>query len=274
MKVEKTSQYYGAYVHGLDFSKKIDQDTILELKNLWLKHQILIFSEQSLTPKDLENFVLYFGEYCKDPYILPIDGSDYVAEVKREKNEKTEIFAEGWHSDWFHMPDPPGGTALYAIEIPPVGGDTLFADLYESYNDLPSETKDFLEKNHGINSARRGYAPDARYGSKDIGRSMKLVYSDSAYETQVHPLSKRHPETGKRVINCNRGYTIGIKDMSEDESYKMLSYLFQHQRQERYIYRHKWKVGDLVLWDNRCLLHRATGGYDGYQRNLYRVTIK
>lgn len=274
MKIEKTSQYYGIYIHDIDFSKTIETSVLEKIKNLWAEYQILIFPNQQLTPEDLEKFVLYFGDFCEDPYISPIDGYKYVAEVLREADETTEVFAEGWHSDWFHMENPPKGTALYAREIPPVGGDTLFSDLYKAYEELPEDLKSIIDSNVGINSARRGYAPDARYGISDVGRSMKLIYSDTAYATQLHPMSMIHPETGKRVISCNRGYTIGIKNIPRDESFEVLKRIFEHQRQNRFIYTHKWKTGDLVLWDNRCVLHRATGGYQGYRRSLYRVTIK
>ncbi len=274
MQIKRTETYYGTYVYGVDFSKNIDKDIILELKSLWLQYQVLIFPDQTLSKKDLENFVLYFGEKCKDPYILPIEGSEYVAEVKREKNETNEIFAEGWHSDWFHMEQPPKGTALYALEIPDRGGNTLFADLYQAYDDLTTDVQDFLKNNNGINSASRGYAPDGRYGVNDKGRSMDLIYSDQAYETQIHPLAKQHPETSKYVINCNRGYTIGIENMPNDQSENILQKLFNHQKKDKYIYSHRWKEKELVLWDNRCILHRATGGYQGQKRSLWRVTIK
>ena len=274
ISITPTDTQYGAYISGVDFSSKIDSHLITEIKELWNKYQVLIFVDQHLTVNDLEKFVLYFGEHCRDPFIDPINGSNYVAEVLRESNESTEIFAEGWHSDWFHMKEPPKGTALYAKEIPPHGGDTLFSDLYKAYDTLHDDLKQILKNHQGINSARRGYAPDARYGMSDVGRSMKLRYSDEAYEIQHHPLVLEHPETGKKVINCNRGYTIGIEGLDKDKSYKILAEIFNHQKNPKFIYTHRWANNQLVLWDNRCTLHRATGGYDGHRRSLYRITIK
>lgn len=247
---------------------------ITQIKELWNKYQVLIFTDQYLTADDLEKFVLYFGKHCRDPFIDPIDGSNYVAEVLRESDESTEIFAEGWHSDWFHMQEPPKGTALYAIEIPPHGGDTLFSDLYHAYDTLHDDLKEILTHYRGINSARRGYAPNARYGVSDVGRSMRLRYSNEANEIQHHPLVLEHPETGRKVINCNRGYTIGVEGLDNNESYKVLAEIFNHQKNPKFIYTHRWASSQLVLWDNRCTLHRATGGYDSYRRSLYRVTIK
>lgn len=274
VSVSHTDTYYGAYVTGVDFSSKIEHQLVQQIKELWSKYQVLIFVDQCLTVNDLERFALYFGEHCCDPFIDPIVGSNYVAEVLRESNESTEIFAEGWHSDWFHMKEPPKGTALYAKLIPPHGGDTFFSDLYTAYDTLRIGLKTFLQDHRGINSARRGYAPDARYGIADVGRSMKLKYSNEAYEIQYHPLVLEHPDTGKKVINCNRGYTVGIEGVDDAKSRLILAEIFEHQKNPKFVYKHRWCDKHLVLWDNRCTLHRASGGYDGYRRSLYRITIK
>jgi taurine dioxygenase len=274
MDIEKSDTYYGAKIYGIDFSKSINSDTISKIRNAWIQYQVLTFPNQSLTLEDLERSVLYFGNNCSDPYILPEENYKYVAKIYRNSNEKTKIFAENWHNDWFHMKEPPIGTMLYGVKIPPIGGDTLFSDLYESFNDLPDKIKNIISDKFGINSARLGYSPEGAYGSKDIDRSMNLVYNDSAYETQLHPLVTVHSESKKQVINCNLAYTIGIKDLDDDQSKKLLNFLFKFQTQEKYIYRLKWNKNDLTLWDNRCTLHRATDGYDGYERLLYRVTVK
>lgn len=274
ISITPTDTHYGAYISGVDFSTNIDSHHITEIKELWNKYQVLIFVNQNLTVKDLEKFALYFGEHMKEPFIQPINESNYVSEVLREANEKTGIFAESWHSDWFHMKEPPKGTALYANKIPPNGGDTLFSDQYKAYDTLHNDLKKILESYQGINSAKQGYAPDALYGVSDVGRSMKLKYSNEAYKIQLHPLVLEHPETGKKVINCNRGYTIGIEGLEKDKSNKILTEIFNHQVNTKLIYRHKWVNKQLLFWDNRCLVHRATGGYDGYKRSLYRITIK
>jgi len=271
--VTPTDFYYGAYIRGVDFSKSVDQEIIKDIKNLWHKYQVLIFPDQDLNCNDLEKFVLYFGDHLKDPFILPVEGSEYVAEVLRDPYETTEIFAEGWHRDWFHLKAPPIGTALYAIEIPPVGGNTMFSDQYQAYDDLPKDLKDIVDNKIGINSAARGYAPEGRYGVKYAGNSMKLVYSEDARKTQPHPLCAAHPDTGRKVINCNRGYTARIEGMKPEDSLPILLSIFQHQSTPKYVYEHCWKNKELVLWDNRCTLHRATGGYEGYRRRLLRVTI-
>jgi taurine dioxygenase len=271
MHLEKSSKYFGVRVCGIDLSKELTEPEILELKEIFHIWQVLIFPDQNLTPSLLERLISYFGSYLKDPYIDPIDGFKYVAEVKRTATEQTSIFAPEWHSDWFHLPTPPAATALYAVDIPPLGGDTLFADQYQAYSTLPEELKTIVNEFDGINSAKNGYSPDGAYGTSDIGRSMKLTYSESANSMQLHPLSIVHPYTNRRTLYCNKGYTLGI-DKIENGS-NILQQIFEHQQKKEFVYRHKWKKNDLVMWDNRCILHRASGGYAGYDRLLYRITI-
>ena len=125
----------------------------------------------------------------------------------------------------------------------------------------------------GIHSARRGYAPDGMYGANDRGRSMAIRYSEDAMATQLHPIVRRHPETGKEALFISPGYTIGIDGMPGDEANDLLTELFSHQTREEFVYRHQWSAGMVLMWDNRCLVHAATGGYDGHARLLYRITI-
>jgi taurine dioxygenase len=196
-----------------------------------------------------------------------------VVEVRREADETTPVFAEAWHSDWSFLDPPPAGTLLYGHVIPPVGGDTLFANQYAAYDALSGAMKSRIANLRGIHSARRGYAPSGMYGERDRGRSMAIRYSESAMATQLHPLVRRHPETGRPVLFVNMGYTIGIEGMAETEATALLMELFTHQCKPEFIYRHQWSTGLLTLWDNRCLLHAATGGYQGHRRLLWRITI-
>jgi taurine dioxygenase len=162
---------------------------------------------------------------------------------------------------------------LYGDVIPPVGGDTLFSNQYAAWEALPAELKSLLVNKHGIHSARRGYSRQGMYGERDKGRSMAIRYSDSALATQSHPIMRIHPETGRPALFVSMGYTIGIEGMSDAESTALLMKLFAHQAKEEFIYRHRWSQGMLVMWDNRCVLHAATGGYQGHRRLLHRITV-
>lgn len=263
----------GAIVRGVDLRETIDAGTIAAIREAWLAHQVLAFTDQSLALEDLERFATTIGRFGQDPFFESVPGHPHVAQVRRDADEQTPIFAESWHSDWSFLPSPPIGTLLYGNVIPPVGGDTLFANQYDAWDALPAAMRARLEGLQGIHSARRGYARDGLYGERDAGRSMAIRFSDEALATQLHPIARVHPETGRTALFVSPGYTIGIDGMAEAEATELLMELFRHQGQEQFIYRHEWSEQMLLLWDNRCLIHSATGGYDGHARLLHRITV-
>ena len=145
IKVKKTNASCGAYVTGIDLSQKISDDLGGLLREHWLENKVLIFPDQNLTDDDLENFTLAFGEFGDDPFFGHIDGHQNIAAIQRDPNETTPIFAEVFHTDWSFLDIPPAGTCLYGIIIPPIGGNTLFADQVKAYENLPSHLKDKVD---------------------------------------------------------------------------------------------------------------------------------
>lgn len=264
---------FGACVRGVDLTRALSEAEVAALRAAWLEHQVLAFPDQSMTIEDLERFALTLGPFGIDPFFDAIPGHPHVAQVRREADERTPIFAETWHSDWSFLARPPAATVLYGNVIPPVGGDTLFANQYAAWDALPAATKALMKDRQGIHSARRGYARDGMYGERDKGRSMAIRYSDSALATQTHPIARVHPETGRTALFVSPGYTIGIEGMSEAEATPVLMELFAHQARPEFVYRHRWSPAMLVMWDNRCVVHAATGGYEGHPRLLHRITV-
>lgn len=273
--VEKIDAPLGAVVRGIDLTQALDSFTLNELRQTWLQYQLLVFPEQPMSITDLERFAHGMGPYGEDPYFESMPGHPHVAQVRREADEKTRIFAEAWHSDWSFMPSPPAATVLLGSIIPPHGGNTLFANQYAAWDALPDDVKTRLRHAMGIHSARRGYAKDGAYGEKDreAGRSMAIKYDDSALKTQLQPVARVHPETGRIALYVSPGYTLGIEGWSASESDEMMMYLFQHQSRPEFVYSHRWSTNMLLMWDNRCLIHAATGGYEGHRRLLHRITI-
>lgn len=271
--VEPNDGPCGAQVRGLDLSRPLDPEQVREIRAAWLEHQVLTFPDQSMDIVDLERFALYMGPRSEDPFIEALPGHPHVIEVRREASETSSLFAESWHSDWSFLEHPPAGTVLYGVDIPPVGGETLFADQYAAYEGLPDEMKARLDGLQAIHSARRGYSRAGLYGDRDSGRSMAIRPSDAARATRSHPLVRPHPETGRKALYVSPAYTVGVEDLPDDEARELLEALFVHQVAPPFVYRHRWQPGMLTLWDNRCLLHRATGGYEGYRRLLRRVTV-
>ena len=263
----------GAAVHGIDLRRPLDADTVARLRRAWLAHQVLAFPDQDLSLEDLERIALHFGPYGADPFFGSVPGHPHIAQVRRDADEKTKIFAETWHSDWSFLPQPPQATLLYGNVIPPVGGDTLFANQYAAWEALSPAMQALLRDKQGIHSARRGYARDGMYGERDAGRSMAIRYGDDAMATQSHPIARVHPETGRTALYVSPGYTIGIEGLPDAEAQPLLMELFRHQVREDFVYRHRWQPGMLLMWDNRCVVHAATGGYDGHARLLHRITV-
>ncbi|MGE0045585.1 MAG: TauD/TfdA dioxygenase family protein [Hyphomonadaceae bacterium] len=273
IQVEPSGQAIGAAIHGVDLSKPLPEADAAAIRAAWLEHQVVYVPDQKLTLEDIERVSQSFGPFGEDPFIAPISGHPHVISVKREADETSPIFAEVWHSDWSFRATPPAGTMLYGVEIPPVGGDTMFADQYRAYETLPEATKKRIENLRGVHSAARGYAKEGLYGERDKGRSMDIRPSDEAKKTQTHPMVRAHSETGRKALFVNMGYTQAVEGLPEDEGWALLLELFQHQQKDEFVYRHRWSQGMLTLWDNRCVTHKATGGYEGHRRELWRTTV-
>ena len=274
ISVTPSGQACGATVTGIDLSAPLSREAVAEIRAAWLKHLVLSFPDQQMTDDDLERFTLQFGGFGEDPFIAPIPGRKHVIAVQRLANETSPLFAENWHSDWSFQAYPPAGTCLYGVTIPPVGGDTLFANQHLALEAMPAAMRSRLEGKMAIHSARRAYAPEGAYGERDAPRrSMDIRPSRDAEATQLHPLIQVHPETGRPALFSCFGYIIGIEGMPDEEAMPLLIELYHWQGREEFQYRHKWRPNMLVMWDNRSVLHAATGGYDGYDRILHRTTI-
>ena len=263
----------GAIVRGLDLRAQLSPDTVAAIRAAWLAHQVLAFPGQDLSLDDLERFAATIGPFGDDPYFGSVPGHPHIAQVRRDADETTAIFAETWHSDWSFLAQPPQATLLYGNVIPPTGGDTLFANQVAAWESLAPELQALLRDRQGIHSARRGYARNGMYGERDKGRSMAIRYDDRALATQLHPIARVHPETGRTALFVSPGYTIGIDGMDDAQATPLLMQLFRHQVRDDLVYRHRWSAGMLVLWDNRCVVHAATGGYQGHARLLHRITV-
>lgn len=274
IEVTPSGQACGASVRGVDLSQPLESETVAAIRSAWLDHHVLAFPDQVMDDDDLERFTVAFGGFGVDPFIAPIPGREHVIAVERQADETSPLFAENWHSDWSFQARPPAGTCLYGIEIPPMGGDTLFANQHMALDAMPDVLRARIEGRQAIHSAKRAYAPEGFYGEGDKAkRSMDIRPSRDAEATQLHPLIRKHPETGCEGLFSCFGYIIGIDGMDDAEAVPLLMELYQWQGREAFQYRHHWEPNMLLMWDNRSLLHAATGGYDGYRRLLHRTTI-
>ncbi len=272
--VKPSGQACGAEVTGLDLSKPLDAETLEAVKAAWLEHHVLSFPNQKLTDDQLEVFAQQFGELGEDPFFNPIPGRKHIAAVKREAEDTNKIFAEYWHSDWSFMPEPPGGTVLYALDIPPHGGNTEFSNQHLSFESMPDEMKSRFDGLQAIHSPKLGYSLKGAYGDVNNNGAMDIRPSAEAEHIhQTHPLAPPHPETGRRGFLSGVSYIVGFEGLSDEEAGPLIMELNEWQSKEAFMYSHKWENDMLVLWDNRSVVHRATGGYEGYRRELHRVTV-
>ena len=217
----------------------------------------------------------YFGGLGDDPYFVPIGDDNPVVALSRRADEQAPVFAESWHSDWSFKEHPPIGTCLYSLVVPPVGGDTSFANQQLAVAMMPSQLRARLSGKIALHSAAAAYGPDGTYGDKDQGsdRTMQILYSEDALNTERHAILNVHPENGEETLFSTVGYICAIEGMPQDEAQQLIFDLYAWQTREEFQYTHKWQPNMFVMWDNRSVLHKANGGYDGYARELHRTTI-
>jgi taurine dioxygenase len=263
---------FGALVTGIDL-RDLRGDDVRLVRELWLRYQVLAFPDQPLEHEQLLNFTRSIGEFGAEPYVAPLGDQQHILEIRREPSEAIAPFGASWHSDWSFQTQPPAATILHAKIIPPVGGDTLYADGYAAFAALDDAQQQYLKTLTGIHSARRPYSHEGYKAGGGEDRSMTILPSDSAWDTVEHPLVRTHPETGRDALWVNSVYTIAVKGMAEDDSERLLQELFEHATSERFVYRHRWQENMLTIWDNRSVQHCAQGGYDGHRRVLHRTTV-
>ena len=268
-----TTSNLGVEILDIDLKQELSSKMISDIRTQWVNYGIAIFLDQILTLEEYENFSQYFGPYGNEPFLIPMRDHPHVVKLHRKANEEAVHFGGAWHSDWSFQNQPPAATMLYSEIIPPVGGDTLFANTADAYDDLPDNLKQRIKNLNALHSAKLPYAKDGVYATEGKKRTMKIHTSDEANKMMPHPIVRTHKETGRKTLFINPVYTIEIEGMTKQDSDLLLFELYSHMGNEKYIFRHKWHPNMLIMWDNRTVMHMAEGGYDGHERLLHRITI-
>jgi taurine dioxygenase len=260
----------GAEIHNVDVSQDLDDRTIGDIRKALLDHCVIFFRDQKLDTERHKVFTRRFGKIFIHPNYKGMQADPEIVQITREPGDK-RIVGEDWHADTTMMPEPPMGAILYAIEVPPYGGDTLFANQYQAYEALSEGMKRMLSGLRALHSDRKVAGPQANRNSQ---RSTKVREDADWRETvSAHPVVVKHPETGRKLLYVNRSYTQGFEGMTEEESRPLLDYLLEHGHRPEFTCRFRWETGSLAFWDNRCAMHNAINDYHGHRRVMHRITL-
>ncbi len=268
----RRSSHTGVEVHGVDLSGPVDDATRALLNKAFVDYAVLVVRDQRLSPRQMLRAMALFGEVFQQQntrFALPdCPQIHYVSNQDSYPDGTRYIPGAGYHTDHSNAPFPPKATVLLAVELPDSGGDTQFVDLQEAYDGLPDDTKRRIG----------GLMAKQVYQSRHSTRKLTELSAQNRAKTPpsvLHPIVRTHPENARKGLFINPIRIEGIAGMVEAEALTLLDDLLAHAVQEKYQYRHKWRLGDLVMWDNRRLLHKANADYDMDQtRYLYRVMLK
>ena len=270
ISVAPLSGALGAEITGVALDGDLDEATVAEIRGAFLTYQVVFFRQQHLTPAALMAFGRRFGELDTHPFVEGMSDYPEVIEIVTEPDD-TFNFGGGWHTDVTFLEEPDLGSILCAVEVPPFGGDTLFASQQAAYDALSDTMKHLLEGLVGLHSAGPQYAAG---GYSTRSRGMRTKNTEGADRIVRHPVICTHPETGRKGLYVNRAFTVGIDGMRRDESAAILEYLFTHATREPFTCRFRWEAGSIAMWDNRSVQHYALHDYRGHRRRMHRITIR
>ena len=281
---EELAAGMGAEIKGVDLSRVTDGQ-FAEIEHALFRHKMIYFRDQHLSHADHEAFSLRFGEFADDAYTKGVEGHVNVQPVIKEATtEVAVIFGSGWHTDSAFLPRPPAISMLYAVDIPPFGGDTIWANTALAYAALSDTMTSMIDGLRVRMSMRRVLSTAQDYMEPDdttpLGR-LAATRNAGALDPEIlrklqgtaHPLVRTHPVTGEKALYCDKTYAAGIEGLTEDEAEPLLRFLSDHLTQPAFTCRLRWAPGTFAVWDNRLCVHQAFNDHDGYRREMYRTTV-
>ena len=263
LEVRRIAGALGGEILGVDLSREIPAR---EIRKAFLEHQVVFFRDQDLTPAQFMAFARSMGQPIEYPFVKGIEGFPEVIEVKKLEHERSN-FGGIWHSDTSYLEQPPMGSMLLARELPPYGGDTIFASQYLAYDALSEGMRRMIDGLVAVNSSAKADVTKTR---EDRIKERAARSEDLLAE---HPVVRTHPETGRKALYVNVAHTTRFKGMTEEESLPLLTFLFQHQVKPEFTCRFQWRPGSLAFWDNRCTQHNPVNDYHGHRRVMHRITL-
>ena len=272
MKIRRLSYALGVEIIDVDISQPLDDAVFAQIHDAFLRYSVLLFRGRALTSEQHVAFARRFGEVDPNTDAL-VNRHPQIPEIMRlhypgtkSGDPSASYQGEFWHTDLSFKPNPPAATLLRALEVPEVGGDTMFANMYLAYEQLSDGMKALIADVHAVHAG----------GGNRIDRSTPERFAETVRQNRTaQPLARIHPETGRKSLYlCDARNVKCLAGMTATESAPLLQFLVEHSTREQFCYRHQWQVDDLLVWDNRCLMHRALGDYDRSQaRNMERSTV-
>ena len=262
----------GAEISGIDLNEVISDEQLTEVRQVFGQYAVIFFRNQNLSPENEIRFAQRWGEINTNRFFSSVEGYPQIALVVKEPDQKNNI-GGSWHTDHSYDIAPALGSMLFAHEVPVSGGDTVFASMYKAYDTLSDGLKSTLSNLRARHSSAHVFgAARAANGNDDtVGR---IKNPEAATQEAIHPVVISHPETGRRSLYVNPGFTLGFEGWSDEESKPLLEYLYAHAARPEFTCRFQWKAGSIAFWDNRATWHLAVNDYQGHRRMMHRITIE
>jgi taurine dioxygenase len=269
LSVQRVSGALGALITGVDLREPLSAGLAAEIRAVLLEHQVIFFRNQPLSPAQYLAFARAMGEPVEYPFVKGLPDFPEIIEVKKLEHERTN-FGGIWHTDTAYLERPPMGSMLLAREIPPYGGDTLFANQVMALDALSPTLRGVLEGLRGVNSSAKADVSRTREDRIKGGDGRDDARKEYVAE---HPVVRTHPETGRKSLYVNVAHTVRFAGMTEEESAPLLRYLHEVQIRPEFTCRFAWEPGSIAFWDNRCALHNPVNDYHGFRRVMHRITL-
>ncbi len=274
MKLVPLTPSIGATVEGIDLMS-LDQQAFDAVRDAWLRYKVLFFPEQSLDADALCRLGSCLGALMQLPYIRPMEGHPEVIRVLKEADEVgMGVFGGEWHSDFSFLPAPPAASILYSVDVPPVGGDTLWVDMGLAWRKLPQPLRDALVGRIAVHTGKPYGAANAPEESTRFRGSIDIARGNPEADRETrHPAVCRHPETGEEMLFVNPTYTTRLDGVDAARGEAVLQAVYAHCTRPEFTCRWRWQPGVVAMWDNRSTMHYAVNDYDGHRRELLRVAV-
>ncbi len=271
LDVRPLASALGAEILGIDLSRGLSDAAFDEIRDAYHRYGVIFFRDQRLTPEQHIAFAQRWGEINVNRFFKAVEGYPMIAEVRKEP-EQQENIGGGWHTDHSYDTTPAMGSILYAREVPEVGGDTLFASMYAAYESLSAGLKETLEGLKAWHSSRYAFGASAQ--GLETRRDGRVGHPELATQDALHPVVIHYPETGRKALYVNPGFTLRFDGWSDAESKPLLDYLYAHAARPEHTCRFRWQPGSIAFWDNRATWHRAMNDYHGRRRLMHRITVE